>query len=169
MALPNPPKLAPVGFPYWTNTKLVVLVLPTLANPATPTLAEFNAGKDVSFQLKGISGFSTSLANIDVPRVGVSFTGNIGGRGTADASMMEFYLSDKGPSDDTRSLATLQQGATGLVALCHEGIVTAATADIWPFRIGSAPVGFDLEGMKTQTVNFNIPSPPNRYIAIPTA
>jgi len=169
MALPSAPKLTPTGAVYSAFSKEVIYIVPTIANPAAPTLAEFNAGKDVSLQVQAVNGFATAVASLDVPRLGTNFTGNIGGRETADASSIVFYASDAGPTDDVRSQASLLQNAKGFVVIFNEGVVTSGSCDIWPYRVGSVSVAQDVEAVKLITVNFNIYTAPSRNIAIPTA
>lgn len=169
MALPSAPKLTPTGAVYAAFSKEIIYIVPTIANPAAPTLAEFNAGKDVSLQVQSISGFSTQVNALDVARMGTNFTGNIGGRETANASQLMFYASDAGPTDDVRSQAALLQNAKGFVVIFNEGVVTGGSCDIWPYRVGAVSVAQDIEAVKIITVDFNIYSAPSRNIAIPTA
>lgn len=169
MALPNPPALTQTGPVYVGFATKQYVVVPTISNQAAPTLAEVNAGKNVSFQTASVTGFDTSVASLDVPRLGTNFTSNMPGRETANASSMTFYLSQTGPSDDVRSVAQLLQNATGYLLIFNEGIVTGGMMDVWPYRVGAVSISQDPEVVAVATVDFNIWKPPTKYVTVPTA
>jgi len=169
MALPAAPVLALSGNPYALFSKEVVYIVPTIATQATPTLAELNAGKDVTKHITAISGFEFSVASIDVPRAGTNFTGNVPGRQSASDSSITFINSDGGPSVDARGLATLALNATGYVVFFNEGVVTGGACDVWPFRVSSVSPSRDLEALGTTVIAFSIPNTPSLSVTIPTA
>lgn len=166
MALPNPPSLT-ATVPYSKFSTSVYLWVPTIATQGAPTLAEFNAGKNLTSELKVVSGFDTAVAEIQILKAGTSFGGNIPGRETPNASSLTFSLSTAGPTVDVRSV--LVQNALGFVVICNEGIVTGGYCDIWPSRIGAVSVSQDLEKDAEAVVSFSIYRTPSRNIAIPTA
>lgn len=166
MALPTPPALT-ATIPYTKFTTSTYLWVPTIASLSAPTLAEFNAGKNLTPEITAVSGFTTSTAAIDNPKAGTSFTGSLPGRKTAAGSMLTFELSTGGPTVDVRSVLT--EGTTGFVVICNEGIVTSGYCDIFPVRIGSVAVHQDLEAIATADVEFYIYKTPQVAVAIPTA
>jgi hypothetical protein len=166
MALPNPPSLT-ATIPYTKFSTSVYLWLPTIATQGAPTLAEFNAGKNLTSELMAVSGFDTQVAEIQLLKAGTSFAGNLPGRETPNASTLTFALSTAGPTVDVRSVLT--QNALGFVVICNEGIVTSGYCDIWPSRIGAVSVTQDLEKDAEAVVSFSIYRTPSRNVAIPTA
>src|SRR4051812_47307158 len=95
MALPAATPLAP-GTPYTVFDNRVYYLVPTIANLAAPTLAEFNAGSDITGCIAAVAGFATTTGSIDVPRAGTKFTGNLPGRQTAADSSITYYLDKAG-------------------------------------------------------------------------
>lgn len=113
--------------------------VPTISNPAAPTVAEITAGTDLEDQLAEINGFSFSNSPIDTPDMGDAFVSKIPGEDTVDSSDMTFY------EDDTSNpiKTALAKGTTGYVAIFYAGLVTADTpaigdkCDVWPCQVAS--------------------------------
>lgn len=166
MALPTPSALTQT-VPYTVFSTRVFLWVPTIATQASPTLAEFNAGKNLTTELTAISGFDTQVSEIQLPKAGTSFEGSLPGRETPNQSSMTFALSTAGPSVDVRSVLT--QNLVGFIVTCNEGLVTGAACDIWPVRVGAVSVTQNLEAIADAVVSFSIYRAPSRYVAIPTA
>ena len=166
MALPNPPSLT-ATVPYTVFSTRAYLWVPTIATQSAPTLAEFNAGKNLTSEITAVSGFDTQVNEIQLPKAGTPFEGSLPGRETPNASTITFALSSAGPSVDVRSVLT--QNAVGFVVVCNEGLVTGASCDIWPVRIGAVSVTQNLEAIADAVVSFSIYRAPSRYVAIPTA
>jgi hypothetical protein len=166
MALPAPPVLtATVPYTKFSTTKY--LYVPTIAVQAAPTLAEINAGKDVTLQLTAVAGFDTTTASLDLPRGGTTFTGNLPGRKTANDSSMTFILSTAGPTVDVRSV--ILEAALAFVVICNEGIVTGGFMDVWPVRVGSVSTLQDLEAIAMAHAQFYVYQDASKAVAIPTA
>jgi hypothetical protein len=166
MALPNPSSLT-ATVPYTKFSTSVYLWVPSIASQSSPTLAEFNAGKNLTPELEAVNGFDTQVAEVQILKAGTSFAGSLPGRETPNASTLTFTLSTAGPTVDVRSVLT--QNALGFVVICNEGIVTGGYCDIWPTRIGAVSVSQDLEKEATAVVSFSIYRTPSRNVAIPTA
>lgn len=166
MALPSPTALT-ATVPYTKFTTSAYLWVPTIAALATPTLAEVNAGKNLTTELTAVSGFTTSTASIELAHAGTSFTGSLPGRKTAADSSLTFTLSTAGPTADVRSVIT--EGLVGYIVICNEGIVTSAYCDIFPVRVGSVAVTQDLEAIAMAEISFYIYKTPQVAVAIPTA
>lgn len=169
MALPAAPVLAISGNPYALFETEVVYIVPTIAVPTAPTLSELNAGKNVTKHITSQAGFDLSVAEVSVPRAGQNFTGSVPGRQTASASSLTFINSDAGPTGDVRSMATLGLNSTGYVVFFTEGVITAGTMDVWPYRVSSVSPSRDLEALGTTVVSFSIPSAPALFVTIPTS
>lgn len=165
MALPAAPALT-ATVPYTKFTTSVYYWVPTIAVQAAPTLAELNAGKDLTKQLNALSGFDTTTADIALPLAGTSFTGSLPGRKTANASSMTFVLSQTGPASDVRSVILEQ--AVGNIVIFNEGVVTGGVMDIFPVRVGSVSTTQDLEAIAMAVAQFYIYRDASKAVAIPT-
>lgn len=166
MALPNPPVItATTQYTKFNTTRYIWL--PTVADIHAPTLAEFNAGTDLTPEITAISGFDTQVNEIANPKAGTNYTGNLPGRETPNATTITFALSTAGPTVDVRSV--LVQNASGVMAICNEGIVASGYSDNWPSRVAAVSVQQDLEGIAIAVVSFSLYKTPARYVAIPTA
>lgn len=166
MALPTPTVL-PTTVPYTKFNTTRYLLIPTIAVLSAPTLSEISAGKDITPQLTAVSGFTTSTASLDLTLAGNGFTGNLPGRKSAAESSMTFVLSSQGPASDIRSI--ILEGAVTNVAICNEGLVTSASMDIWPVRVGSVSTEQDLEAIAMAVAQFYTYALPAKAVAIPTA
>jgi hypothetical protein len=166
MTLPTPTALT-ATIPYTKFSTSTYLWVPTIATQATPSLAEFNAGKNLTPEISAVSGFDTQVADLQLPKAGTNFEGSLPGRETPNASSITFALSTAGPTVDVRSVLT--QNAVGFVVICNEGLVASGYCDIWPARIGAVSVTQDLEAVAMAVVSFSIYRTPSRYVLIPTA
>lgn len=166
MALPNPSSLT-ATVPYTKFSTTTYLWVPTIASQAAPTLAEFNAGKNLTPEITAVAGFQKSTASLDLPKAGTTFTGNLPGRQTASDSSLTFTLSTAGPTVDVRSVLT--EGLSGFIVICNEGIVASGYCDIWPVRIGTVKVMQDIEAIAMAEVDMYTPKTPSINVAIPTA
>lgn len=166
MALPNPTSLV-ATIPYTKFTTTVTAWVPTIATQSAPTLAEINAGKNLTPEITAISGFDLAVADLANPKAGSNFTGNLPGRVTPNASTIQFELSTAGPSVDVRSVLT--DSLLGFLVFFNEGIVTGGSCDVWPVRVGTVSVPQDIEAIAMCVVDFHTYRAPSKYVAIPTA
>lgn len=164
MALPSAPPLAP-GTPYTVFDNRVYYIVPTIAVRTAPTLAELNAGSDVTGCIGAVSGFATSTASLDVPRAGTGFTGNLPGRKTATDSSITYYLDTAGV--DVRASQT--EGLVTNVVIFTEGVKTGGHLSVFPVRLGSVSVQEDLEAVAMAEISYFIYASPAQFIAIPTS
>lgn len=110
--------------------------LPSVASKAAPTTAEVTAGTDILVQLAEITGFIFANTPIMVPDMTTTFTKQIGGEDTAEASSITFY-----EDDTTNAIRTaLAKGTTGFVLLYPYTATPASTAkcEVWPVRVTSS-------------------------------
>lgn len=110
---------------------------PTIASIAAPTTAEVTAGTDLTPQLADIAGFTFANNPIPTPDMATTFTSQVGGEDTAEASSLTFY------EDDTTNpiMTTLAKGTTGYVLLYPKTAgATPASGDkleVWPVTVTS--------------------------------
>lgn len=160
---------APIGATqrYIPNGVRHIYWVPVIANKATPTLVELNAGTDLSAEIASVSGFSVDSGTIDAPDLGSRFTSQVSGMITAAKSSIDIYCD--ADSDDARTL--LARDSIGFVVIFPEGIdstTPAKTMDVFPANVSSNSIQQDLEKVAVMTVNFTITSQPVQNIAIPT-
>lgn len=102
--------------------------VPSVANPAAPTRAEIDAGTDLSPGIAEISGFNFANSPIMTPKLSTTFTTQILGEDTSDASSLTFY--DDDTDDEMR--AAVVKGTVGVLVFFPYGDVTGARAETWP-------------------------------------
>lgn len=166
MTLPTPTALA-ATVPYTKFSTTKYLWVPTIATQATPSLAEISAGKDLTLQITAVSGFDTTTASLDIQRAGTTFTGNLPGRKTANASSLTFLLSTAGPAVDVRSVIT--ESALGYIVICNEGLTVGAAMDIWPVRVGSVSTTQDIEAVAMCVIQFYVYQDASKAVTVPSA
>jgi hypothetical protein len=108
-----------------------IYFLPTIANTASVTRAEMNAGTDLSREVADIDGWSVSSNEIEVPDFATRFTAKIGGRIEASDSSLTFYSSQN--SADVRSL--LPRDTAGFILWLDGGDVPTQKMDVYPVKV----------------------------------
>lgn len=140
-----------------------VVYAPTVANIASPTRAEINAGTDLSGEVASIDGWQVSSAFVETPNLADRFTGKVAGRITADDSSLNMYASSN--SVDVRSL--LPRDTTGYVLFMDEGDVAGRKMDVYKIVVGSAPKQRAMEDPAQIQIQFVIVSAPSENVTIP--
>lgn len=125
----------------------------TIANKAAPTVAELNAGTQLSKAVATINGFETALNRINQGVMAYSEELQIDGPQTfADASIV--FIEDDGTGSDGDSTARVAartsqaEGATGHIVLSptKTGTLTAADkCEVWPVKIGAVNRSWSLD------------------------
>lgn len=135
----------------------------TIADIATPTRAEINAGTDLTEEIADISGWSVTTGTIPTP--GMSrFTKQIAGRTTAEDSSITFYADLGG--DDIRTI--LARGDRGYVIFCDGGDVTGNLADVFPVVVKNVGKVRTMADQAHQlTVGFAISQVPAEDVVLP--
>lgn len=168
MTLPSPTALA-APFEYTALKHLVVCIVPSVANIATPTLAELSAGKDVTRHISknGISGFTKSAQTVQADNLKTGGSASLDDGYTLDASSIQFYLDEKnGATADVRSI--LAEGDSPVIAFYERGIVTGGTVDLWPVLCQTISKTKQAGQAMMLTASFQT-NEPAEDVAIPTA
>ena len=141
--------------------------VPTIASASLVyTLAERDAGTDLSDEIADISGWNVTSGTIDTPDLGSRFTGQIGGRTSVDASSITFYGDKAG--EDVRTV--LPRGTTGYIVWADGGDVTAQPSDVFPVEVTSVGKLRSVGDQAFQlTVQFAVTREPAEDVAIPAA
>jgi hypothetical protein len=164
MPQPSPSPLAGTSRYFIAGTRVYYWV-PSIANKNAPTLAEFNAGTDVTAQVAAVAGFDLTTNMLDVPDAGSTYVSTIPGRQTTSASSINFYQSST--SSDIRSLLT--QNLTGFLAFLTEGNIVGGKCNVFPVTVASVSPDQNIEGSAQVMIQFGVTSKPAMYINIPTA
>lgn len=164
MAQPAPTALTGSTRYYVQGTREVWWV-PTISTLATPTLAEMNAGHDLTGEVQAMDGWSVSSDTNDVPDLANRFTAQIPGSITAPSSSITFYSSSD--SVDVRSVLTRDQ--SGYIVIPWDGNAASNTMDIFPVTVTSLPKQPDIAAAGMIQVTFAITGVPEEDVTIPTA
>jgi hypothetical protein len=148
---------------YFRPGTTKVNFLTTVANQASPTRAEINAGTDLSPEVASVEGWQITSEFIDTPDLASRFTSKIAGRITADDSSINFYASSN--SVDVRSL--LPRDTTGYILWLDEGDVSGRKMDVYKVTVASAPKLRAMEDPAQIQVQFTITAQPSENVTIP--
>jgi hypothetical protein len=151
--------------PFFRRGTSKIWFLPAVADISAPTVAEVNAGTDLSPFVNGISGFQYSNERIDAPNLASSFTPQIDGPDTvSDSSIV--CNDDSGGTTTART--TLPKGTTGYLFLMPYGRVPTKRGEVWPAKstgvndewsLGNDPARFE--------IGFAITAVPDQDVTIP--
>lgn len=103
-----------------------------------PTVAEVNAGVNITTDVATVGGFSFANSPIKTPDMDTTFTKEIGGEDVAEDSSMDMYERD----NSTTIHDALQKGDTGYMVIFYKGYAGASPAaadkvDVWPCSVTS--------------------------------
>lgn len=150
---------------YANLSNIAVVFVPTIASMASPTRTEINAGKDLTSQLMGLSGWSTTQNFIDAPDYLSGFVGQLPGTYSADASSLDIYLDKAHGTNDPRTL--LPRGTNAYVLFIDGGDTAGNLMDVFRVTVASLSKNRDIGGAAAVTVNFAITSPPVEGVTVP--
>lgn len=140
---------------YWVET---------IASFGAPTLAELNAGTDLSPQVMELEGFNVTGETVETPNFKDTFTPTIPGSTTADDSSLTMYA-DKGGNDVRGVLA---RGDSGYIVIFPGGVVTGYKMSVFPVRVTSVSITTSVDDEPvTVNVGFAITEEPAEHLAVP--
>lgn len=148
---------------YYVQGVSKVVWVPTLANAASPTRSEINAGTDLSGEVAAASGWQVTGNTEDTPALGSVFIGKVPSTTTADESTLTMYADST--STDVRTL--LSRGSSGYVIWMDEGDVEDHLMDVFPVRVTSATPQRDVSSVAQIQVSFAVMREPAQNVAIP--
>jgi hypothetical protein len=147
---------------YPPGTRQVYWV-PSIADTASPTRAELDAGTDLTGEISAMAGFSVSSATVSVPDLSSRFAPDIPGAITAESSSITLYTSED--SQDARQL--LPRDTEGFVVVLWEGDTSGRLMDVFPVTVTSAPKDVTTTNAGTITIDFAVTSTPSENVTIP--
>jgi hypothetical protein len=122
--------------------------VPTIANLASPTRPELNAGTDLSAEIAGMTGWEISADRVAVPDLGTRFTGRISGRVNPGDAQIVFYASQD--TADVRDL--LSRGDKGNIFIADGGDVAGQKARVFAVEISAVTPTTDVAGSESTRV-----------------
>jgi hypothetical protein len=136
--------------------------VPTIANTASPSRGELDAGTDLSPQVTDANGWSISGTTV----ASQSFVGtaiNLQGPKSIDDSSLTTRLSKT--TTDARTILT--QDLAGYIVVFPEGDVTGRKMDVFTVIVNAIPKSPGIADPATATFQFAITALPNMRVTIP--
>lgn len=134
-----------------------VYKVPTFADPSNPTLAELDAGTDITDEIVdgGITGFSYTPSQVDAGDVGSKLTKQVKGRTALDAPSLNLYLSEDYDGTTTKDARDLwADDEAGFVVIFPEGNHPGLTMNTYAVTTLSTVVDPDTTKVANCTVSF---------------
>ena len=135
----------------------------SIANPASPTRAELNAGTDLTNEIAATGNWGIVSGSIDAPDRGSLFTAQIGGKVTIDGPTIDMYADST--STDVRIL--LPRGTTGFVVKFPEGDVTGRKCDVFKVKVLAQAKPTALTNPSVVQLQFAVLASPNENVTVP--
>lgn len=135
----------------------------TIANIASPTRAELNAGTDISPEVAAVSGWQPTRNFLDAPDLNSAFIPKVSAGLEAGDSSINLYASSN--SVDARTL--LPMDTSGFIVFLYEGDVAGRKMNVFPVKVGSDAQEFDLGNVAVLVFQFAITANPARNVTVP--
>lgn len=137
--------------------------VPSIANKNSPTRSELNAGTDISPDLAGWEGWTTTSEFKDAPDVNSRFTPKVPGGVTAEDSSLTMYIDPSGA--DSRQL--MPKDASGFVVRFGGGDVPGRKMSVFPVTVGSISTPYEIDEVPVATFSFAITAEPAEDVTVP--
>ena len=135
--------------------------VPTIANLASPTVAEIDAGDDITDDIRAVAGFTATTAFIDVPTMKGGRAPKItGGQTTEDSTLT---MAEHNTFAANTIKAALAEGTSGYIVISPyvKTVAAAARVDVYPVTIGGNNRTHTVDDAPSEyTVNFGITADP---------
>lgn len=122
--------------------------LPTIADTASPTRVEIDAGTDLTAEVAAADGWQVGADRVAVPDLGTKFTGRISGRVNPGDAQMTFYASQD--TADIRDL--LARGDSGYIYIADGGDVAGQKARVFSVDVSAVTPTLDVAGTEASRV-----------------
>jgi hypothetical protein len=139
--------------------------VPTIANPASPTRQELDAGTDLSPELNSFDGWTVTADTADTPDLVSTFVGKLPTTTSADDSSLTMYTSQDG--QDVRSL--MPRGTRGFVVWMDEGDDPSETMDVFPIMVSSCAKQRSTSDPALIQVTCVVTREPSENVSIPSS
>ncbi len=135
----------------------------TIANYASPTRAELNAGTNLTPEVSSSGNWGITSNAVDTPDLATTFTSQIPGKITVDGSTLNMYSDDN--QADARTL--MPRNAVGYIVKFPGGDITGRKMTVFPCKVGSVaePTAF---GAPTElNFQFYVTKIPQENVTVP--
>lgn len=138
--------------------KTAVWFVPTIANIASPTVAEIGAGERISqwMPADGLTGFQPETAAVDNTGLESTFDTSLGGRASYSNPTLRLKKQD---GTDTRYRGTLARGVDGFVVVRRGMAASTAVAASQKMQVHQVNLGEtrDIDPEKNSTQRYEVP------------
>ena len=133
--MPTFPPLLSTGTAYVAQGVRKIYIVPSIANPASPTRAEFNAATDVSQNVTAMTTWAPNQNFANRSVLGSAIVGQIAGTANFPAQSLSFE--EGANSVDIRSLLVWTQPPSSTwVVILNEGDVAGQKCDVFKVLVG---------------------------------
>jgi hypothetical protein len=147
--------------------------VPVITNLAAPTVAQVNAGEEITEAVISVSGFKYSGTKVETPDLKTRFNRSVPGRYTADDSSIQFYKGDDDTDVERIVEDLLADDTAGYIVRIPpvegeaQAIAAATTCAVWPVKVMSNTEDPPTPGEVAKfTVDFSIPVAPVKAAVI---
>ncbi len=115
---------------FYRRGKTAIYFLPAVADvaaPISPSRAEITAGINLSLSIAEVSGWTLNNSPIMTPNLAETYTTQIAGEDTTDASTLTLYDDDTSTANRT----ALAKGTAGFVVIMPYGDVPTKRLEVW--------------------------------------
>lgn len=131
---------------------------------ATPTLAQINAGTQLTTAIANITGWDFANTPISTPDLSTTFDTQIGGPDTVGSPTIEFYDDDAAATIRT----ALAKGNSGWIIRCPYGKTSGLRSEVFPVKSTALNDSYTLGNEAAKfVVGFAITAAPNLAYSIP--
>lgn len=149
--------------------------VPTIADQATPSPTEVNAGEEITDAVVSISGFKYTGTKVETPDLGSRFNSSIPGRYSAEDCNIQFYRGDASGDIEQVVEDLLPDDTAGFIVIippedgAKQAVANLSTCQVWPVKVMSNTWDPPVPGeSKKFTVDFSIPKVPSKAGVITT-
>jgi hypothetical protein len=135
----------------------------TIANYASPTRAELNAGTNLTPEVAGSGNWGIVSGSVDTPDLATTFTSQIPGKITVDGSTLDMYSDDN--QADARTL--MPRNAAGYIVKFPGGDITGRKMTVFPVKVGSAAEPTSFGNPTTLNFTFYVTKIPQENLTVP--
>ena len=154
---------APTKFTARGTSK--VYWVPTIANYASPSRAELNAGTDLSRAVTDSGGWSVATEQIEAPSLADRYTPTVPGSISAEESSLTCFASRQGV--DARAL--MPRDAAGFIVWLDGGDIASNKMDVYPVTVSSVSKQRQVRGGDPDTlvISYAITDVPAENVTVP--
>lgn len=147
--------------------------VPTITNKAAPTVAQINAGEEITGGIISVSGFKYTGTKVETPDLKTRFNSSVPGRYSAEDSSIQFYDGDEETDIELIIKDLLPDDTAGFIVRIPprdgepQDIAAGTVCAVWPVKVMSNTDDPPEAGAVAKyTVDFSIPSKPEKQAVI---